>query len=77
MLVDTTRPPRTAEKDGVHYYFTTNENFLKLISEGAFIEYAVFSGNMYGTTAKAVEDVIAKGYTCIMDIDMQVCQRSC
>ncbi|EMR09564.1 guanylate kinase [Pneumocystis murina B123] len=67
----TTRPPRTTEKDGVHYHFTTNENFLKLISEGAFIEYANFSGNMYGTTAKAVEEVMAKGYTCIMDIDMQ------
>ncbi|KAG4305709.1 hypothetical protein PORY_000619 [Pneumocystis oryctolagi] len=67
----TTRPPRVAEKDGVHYHFTTNEGFSKLISEGAFIEYAFFSGNMYGTTIKAVEDVIAKGYTCIMDIDIQ------
>ncbi|KAG5438032.1 hypothetical protein PCANB_000379 [Pneumocystis canis] len=54
--IDTTRPPRITEKD---------------VSEGAFIEYTAFSGNMYGTTTKAVEDVIAKGYTCIMDIDIQ------
>ncbi|KTW27026.1 guanylate kinase [Pneumocystis carinii B80] len=67
----TTRQPRITEKDGVHYHFTTDENFLKLISENAFIEYANFSGNMYGTTVKAVEEVMAKGYTCIMDIDMQ------
>lgn len=67
----TTRPPRAEEKDGIHYHFTTKERFFQLISEGAFIEYAFFSGNMYGTTLKAVEEVVAKGYTCIMDIDTQ------
>ncbi|CCJ29446.1 unnamed protein product [Pneumocystis jirovecii] len=71
-MVDTTRLPRATEKDGVHYHFITSERFSQLVSEGAFIEHAVFSGNMYGTTIKAVEDVMAKGYTCIMDIDIQV-----
>ncbi|KTW31175.1 guanylate kinase [Pneumocystis jirovecii RU7] len=70
----TTRLPRATEKDGVHYHFITSERFSQLVSEGAFIEHAVFSGNMYGTTIKAVEDVMAKGYTCIMDIDIQGAQ---
>lgn len=70
-FIDTTRQPRAGEVDGKDYHFTTVDDFKKLIDEKAFIEWAQFSGNYYGTSIKAVEDVAKLGRTCILDIDMQ------
>jgi len=41
------------------------------IVEGDFIETATYSGNMYGTSKKAVEDVQRNNKICILDIDTQ------
>ncbi|CAK1553938.1 unnamed protein product [Leptosia nina] len=49
------RCPRPAEKDGVHYHFATKDQMSAAITKGEFIETAVFSENMYGTSKKAVE----------------------
>ncbi|KAG7806280.1 hypothetical protein KL921_005008 [Ogataea angusta] len=69
---NTTRKPRPGEKDGVDYHFTTVEDFRKMIEENKFIEWAQFSGNYYGTSVKAVQDVAdVMKRTCILDIDMQ------
>lgn len=43
-----------------------------MIEQGAFIEHAEFSGNRYGTSAKAVKDFEGSGKRCILDIDTQV-----
>ncbi|SGZ31096.1 BQ5605_C047g12304 [Microbotryum silenes-dioicae] len=68
----TTRSPRPGETNGQSYHFTTRDKFLKLVQEGAFIEHAEFSGNLYGTTVNAVEAVAKEGSkTCILDIDTQ------
>lgn len=68
---NTTRQPREGEKDGVDYHFTTVDDFKKLIDEKKFIEWAQFSGNYYGTSIKAVDDVAKQNRICILDIDMQ------
>ncbi|ODQ81931.1 hypothetical protein BABINDRAFT_160156 [Babjeviella inositovora NRRL Y-12698] len=69
---NTTRAPRAGEVDGKDYNFVSVDAFKKLIDESAFIEWAQFSGNYYGTTIKAVQDVAEKQKrTCILDIDMQ------
>ncbi|KAL8887921.1 MAG: hypothetical protein Q9215_004567 [Flavoplaca cf. flavocitrina] len=67
----TTRAPRSGERDGIEYNFTTKESFLKLVDEGGFIEHAQFGGNHYGTSVKAVEDVAEKGRICVLDIEME------
>ncbi|ORY92400.1 P-loop containing nucleoside triphosphate hydrolase protein [Leucosporidium creatinivorum] len=68
----TTRAPRPGEENGVSYHFTTRESFLDLVKADGFIEHAEFSGNMYGTSVKAVEDVAKDGgKKCILDIDTQ------
>lgn len=67
----TTREPRPGEEDGKHYYFTNKEDMQRQIDQGEFIESAVFSNNMYGTSKKAVEDVQTSGKICILDIDVQ------
>ncbi|KAJ3599335.1 hypothetical protein NHX12_033298 [Muraenolepis orangiensis] len=58
----------TTEKD---YHYTTREAMQKGIDNGEFIENAEFSGNMYGTSKSAIEDVRAKNLICILDVDIQ------
>ena len=54
----TTRPPRPGEIDGVHYHFTDVDEFRKMISEDAFLEYAEYVGNFYGTPKKFVDEAM-------------------
>jgi len=67
----TTRSPRAGETNGKEYHFTTREKFLSLVNDGGFIEYAQFSGNLYGTSVKSVQEVAEHGRRCILDIDAQ------
>ena len=43
---------------------------LKKIAQGDFLEHAVFSDNMYGTTKQTVQDVKDSGKICILDIEL-------
>ncbi len=67
----TTRAPREGEVDGVHYHFLTNEEFDRLVSENAFVEYASVHGNRYGTLKSEVFERMEKGQNVLLDIDTQ------
>lgn len=67
----TTRKPRPGEENGVHYHFVSVEEMQAAIENGEFIETAVFSGNMYGTSKKAVETVQQHGKVCVLDIEIE------
>ncbi|XP_072110234.1 guanylate kinase isoform X2 [Mobula birostris] len=67
----TTRNPRSGEENGIDYHFVSREEMLRGIEAGEFIESAVFSGNLYGTSKAAVQAVQAKNQICILDVDMQ------
>jgi len=67
----TTRPPREGEADGVDYHFVTRETMLEEIAKNSFIEYAEFASKMYGTSTRAVRDVISSNRICILDVDEQ------
>ncbi|KAI7855900.1 guanylate kinase [Circinella umbellata] len=67
----TTRKPRPGEVNGKDYHFVEKEKMQQEVSAGKFIESATFSGNMYGTSIKSVEDVVESGKVCMLDIDMQ------
>ncbi|KAM9831683.1 guanylate kinase 1b [Neosynchiropus ocellatus] len=71
----TTRNPRPGEEDGKDYHFTTREAMQDGIERGEFIENAEFSGNLYGTSKSAIEDVQAKNLICILDVDIQGVRR--
>jgi len=66
----TTRPKSKMEQDGVSYFFKTNEEFDKLIAEDAFLEWAEFNGNRYGTLKSFVDDALTKNNV-ILEIDVQ------
>ncbi|MCI5836886.1 MAG: guanylate kinase [Veillonellaceae bacterium] len=67
----TTRPQRVGEVDGVNYFFTTEENFRKMLAEDAFLEYAEVYTNLYGTPRKQVLDMVKDGQTVLLEIDIQ------
>lgn len=67
----TTRGQRPGELDGVHYHFAQKEDFLALVNEGGFIEYAEVFGNYYGTAQRTVKDQLAKGHDVLLEIDWQ------
>ncbi|XP_042206353.1 guanylate kinase-like isoform X2 [Homarus americanus] len=67
----TTRSPREGEEHGKHYYFVTRQEMQEAIDKGEFIEHAEYSGNLYGTSKKAVHNVLGNGRICILDIDTQ------
>jgi len=67
----TTRPPRPNEVDGVDYTFVSRERFQQLIDEGAYLEYATYNGNLYGTLAERVERARADGHDIVLKIEVQ------
>ena len=67
----TTRQPRPGEVDGKDYHYTDQETMTKQIENNEFIETATYNNNMYGTSKRAVQDVLNAGQLCIMDIDSQ------
>ncbi|MGE8541942.1 guanylate kinase [Acinetobacter sp. ANC 3813] len=71
----TTRGQRPGELDGVHYHFSPKEDFLALVQEGGFIEYAEVFGNYYGTAQRTVKEQLAKGHDVLLEIDWQGAQQ--
>ena len=67
----TTRGQRPGELDGVHYHFSQKEDFLALVQQGGFIEYAEVFGNYYGTAQTTVKQQLAKGHDVLLEIDWQ------
>ncbi len=67
----TTREKRKGETDGVTYNYTTEENFKKMAENGEMLEYAVYSGNYYGTPKKTVEDMLLSGKNVLLEIEPQ------
>ena len=71
----TTRAPRSDEKEAVHYYFKTIEEFQELKSADEFLEYAEVYGNFYGTPNQYVTRELQNGNDVLFDIDHQGAQQ--
>lgn len=56
IISQTTRPPRENEKDGVHYYFKTEQQFQNDIKENNLLEWTSFRDWFYGTNYYALEE---------------------
>lgn len=68
----TTRQPREGEKDGVHYYFLSLEDFKQRIAEEKFAEYEeVYPGLFYGTLKAEIQRICESGQSVILDVDVQ------
>jgi guanylate kinase len=67
----TTRPPREGEVNGEDYIFLSRESFERWISEDRFLEWAEYSGNLYGTPEHPVEEFMNRGLSVILEIELQ------
>ena len=67
----TTRKPREGEIDGQHYFFKSREEFEQLIKEDAFLEWANYSTNYYGTNRHFVNEQLQKGKSVLLEIELQ------
>ena len=67
----TTREPREGEKEGENYYFLNQEKFKKMIEKNLFLEWAQFAGNYYGTPFSSVNEKIEKGFTVLLEIEVE------
>lgn len=67
----TTRNRRDGEVDGVDYFFKSREEFEALIEQDAFIEYAEYVGNYYGTPVQYVKDTMERGKDVFLEIEVE------
>ena len=67
----TTRPRRPRERDGVDYHFVDGPTFSRLVDEGAFLEWAEYNGQRYGTSWDAIDRLLAQGHDVLLEIEVQ------
>jgi guanylate kinase len=68
----TTRAPRTGEREGVHYFFVSDEKFDSMIARNELLEWAVVHRvHRYGTPIGALEEQLDAGKNVILEIDIQ------
>ena len=67
----TTRAMRPGEVEGVNYYFVSQTEFEEKIDKGEMLEYARYGSNYYGTPAGPVRELLEKGKTVILIIEVQ------
>ena len=67
----TTRRPREGEVNGRDHVFLSREEFERWVKEGCLLEWAEYSGNLYGTPKQSVDDLLEKGLSVILRIELQ------
>ena len=66
----TTRPRRQGEIEGVDYAFVSFEEFEAMRTEGELLEWASYSGSLYGTPREPVFEHLARGTDVLLDIEV-------
>ena len=67
----TSRKPREGEKEGVNYYYLTEEEFKKKVDEDYFLEYTNYAGNYYGTPREYIKKNVNKGIDVFLEIEIE------
>jgi len=67
----TTREPRPGEKNGVDYYFLSEEEFERRMKAGEFIEHATVFGRSYGILKSELLDKLRSGLDVLLNVDVQ------
>lgn len=67
----TTRRPRPGERDGVEYFFVSEERFDELVAREELLEWAEVFDARYGTPVEPVEEARTQGRDVVLEIDVQ------
>ena len=65
----TTRPARPDEVEGVDYRFVDRAAFEQAVAGGEMVEWAEYSGHLYGTPKAAISGPLADGEDVLLDIE--------
>tara|TARA_B100000700_G_scaffold124956_2_gene139943 strand:+ start:2686 stop:3261 length:576 start_codon:yes stop_codon:yes gene_type:complete len=66
----TTRPKRNYEKDGINYYFLTEDEFKSKIKNNELLEYEEVHGYYYGTLINTLKNAISSKELMLIDVDV-------
>jgi len=66
----TTRKRRETEREGVEYFFCTEEEFIRMRENNELLEHATYVGRYYGTPRHYVEEQIAIGKKVVLEIEV-------
>ena len=67
----TTRPRREGERDGKDYHFIGRDEFKRRVDAGAFLEWATYAGNLYGTLRSEIDAIMGRGRTAVLDVEIE------
>ncbi len=67
----TTRSPRDGEREGVDYFFKTDEEFKSMVDAGKLLEWARYSDHCYGTMLDVVKAHLDEGDQVVLEIEVQ------
>jgi guanylate kinase len=71
VVTATTRPKRPGEKDGVDYWFITEDKFQQMIKRKQFLEWAKVYGNYYGVPKREIKEALKQGLDTVVKVDVQ------
>ncbi|XP_070339420.1 MAGUK p55 subfamily member 3 isoform X2 [Equus asinus] len=75
VLIDTTRPRKSHEKEGVEYHFVSKQAFEADLHHNRFLEHGEYKENLYGTSLDAIQAVMAKNKVCLVDVEPDALQQ--
>lgn len=68
----TTRPIRVKEVNGRDYHFISQQEFLEMVKNDEFLEWAEVYGNYYGTSYREIDSKSKRGDDTILALDIDV-----
>jgi guanylate kinase len=62
---------RAGEANGREYFFLSENEFKDWVAQRRFLEWASYSGHLYGTPRAAVEEQLAQGRDVLLEIELE------
>jgi guanylate kinase len=75
VITATSRPPRSNEVHGKHYFFYSEEQFQNMIDNDEFYEYSKVYGDWKGVPKEQVDAALASGQDVVIRVDVQGAEK--
>jgi guanylate kinase len=67
----TTRRRRPGERDGVQYWFLSDDDFARRVDAGGFLEWVWYVGNRYGTLVSEIHRIREEGGAPLLELETE------
>jgi guanylate kinase len=67
----TTRRQRPGERDGVQYWFLSDEEFARRVDAGGFLEWVWYVGSRYGTLVSEIHRIREEGGAPLLELETE------